>query len=499
MTASYYTGLPTIVAPGKDTQALEKAILAVWSQQWPRLRAEFSFRTAVMSGRRLKNNFAVQVSASAVADTRPHGNWVEAAAWDATSVAVTPLRRFLWRYGRDMAFPRTRFRELVDLFLIAEQRDELPLRVAQHVTEAMPELADGEVLKRDILGIRTMSLPLCPPVSLPNMLSLIDDDRWRPLIGSADIKRRLEATSASDIALAANIIGERPQYFEHWPEVLDGIAERADEQLLDQNIPSRMMVEILRRRGDLVQAQSVKSLRSEDLMLLFDCHADYAIRNRLVLEALQRVFAPELLKLLSHECERFIFIAIGAHRSNRLDQSWIAPISGAREIILASQFVNRISSLGDVCTAIYLLGLWNGASGLNRDASFWANALPRLRPDASELDVLFLYASLLILALDERSPASWKLIELTLPTVRAGVLRGQLPNNVYSLLDRAVPSIRDNWDLNKRILMALHRLYETNPATRQELGRAGVWDDDLDIVFYGMPEPPRQRLFWWLP
>ena len=65
MIASYYAGRQaTLSSEEEDPDEIEQAVLAVWSQQWPRLRASFSFCTASLNERRRSesNDYDVQVA-----------------------------------------------------------------------------------------------------------------------------------------------------------------------------------------------------------------------------------------------------------------------------------------------------------------------------------------------------------------------------------------------------------------------------------------------------
>ena len=102
---TYYSGNPVLLDSEVKRTALEAAIMAVWSQQWPRLRTSFSFRTASGGERRKSElvDYDVLVGTrTASADQEDAlDKWVAAGTADAETSGVTPLRRFLWRYGRD--------------------------------------------------------------------------------------------------------------------------------------------------------------------------------------------------------------------------------------------------------------------------------------------------------------------------------------------------------------------------------------------------------------
>ncbi len=499
--ASYYSGSPTVVPPGKNAAALEAAILSVWTQQWPKLRAQFSFRTAMVAARRSKSNFDVQVSASSVPAEGTEDNWVVAATNDAASGSTTPLRRFLWRYGRDIAIPRSRYRQLVELFLIANrQQDEMPLEVAKEILATLPEVSDGEILKKDMLGVGTSSLSLCSPVSFSNMLQLINDERVATLFAPGDLRRRFEMITPTEIAAVANFVGNQPQHSLRSSELLDAVADRADAELLRQHIPSAIVLHILLERNDLIDGHALAELRSQDLLPLFLRHTDRETRKLIIHEALRRNVGPDNTSIVSQEPELAFVLAIEAQRANELNDSWLGAIRDCGATILNTGFVDRICSLGDLSTAIYLLGMWNGVFGFGRDAEAWAVLLSNMNHDASDADTLILYASLLVLGLDRSRTGNWNLVVQTLPLLRTNALRGQLPNQAYQTLDRELPRIaRDSWDLNKRMLVALHRLYEAVPVSGDTLAAATLSQDDIDIVYHGIKEAPKlPSLFWWL-
>ena len=89
---NYYADRQTILPLDKSPQVLEAAIFTVWSQQWPRLRAVFSFRTSAMTGT-WKATYDVHVSTSPSSSPIAEEEWVAAGVADATSRSVTSLRR----------------------------------------------------------------------------------------------------------------------------------------------------------------------------------------------------------------------------------------------------------------------------------------------------------------------------------------------------------------------------------------------------------------------
>ena len=97
--------------------------------------------------------------------------WVSFAAEDTALNKVTPLRRFLWRYGRDIANSRRQFRMIVNLYLSSEGVDSISVDTALDAFQSLPDPSDGAVLKRDILGIGPSSPRLIPRFPPSNFCS----------------------------------------------------------------------------------------------------------------------------------------------------------------------------------------------------------------------------------------------------------------------------------------------------------------------------------------
>jgi hypothetical protein len=138
-------------------------IFAIWSQQWPRLRRNFRFQSAVIRGERMDTSvrFDLQLrlgddfrSSTYSAPGRHSARWVRAAIEDLSAPSTSsPLRRFLWRYGQDVKRQRGSFRPLTNIFVLEQEvagrgkGTGLP----RLVSRAFPELDDAATLKQDLV------------------------------------------------------------------------------------------------------------------------------------------------------------------------------------------------------------------------------------------------------------------------------------------------------------------------------------------------------------
>jgi hypothetical protein len=89
-----------------------------------------------------------------------------------------------------------------------------------------------------------------------------------------------------------------------------------------------------------------------------------------------------------------------------------------------------------------------------------------------------------------------------LPELRREINARPLGGDARQLLDRSLPSLGydDNWDLNRRIMLALHGLQKRTTVSRPTLSGAGLADAEIDFVYAGPKEEPKRKVgfFWWL-
>lgn len=130
-----------------DADQWERGVLAVWSQQWPRLRSTFVFRS-VASPYPLKGQSIRYLWNRSASQPLQRPDWMHEAAADVLSRRITPLRRFLWRYGKDIQPGNNAFADLVRFF-------EMSIRGDAGLAEAVFRrfgAGQAETLKSDLLG-----------------------------------------------------------------------------------------------------------------------------------------------------------------------------------------------------------------------------------------------------------------------------------------------------------------------------------------------------------
>jgi len=498
----YYSHSPTFLTASAGAEALEAAIAAVWSQQWPRLRMEFSFRTAQFGARpRRSARYDVQVAFPETGERVARSEWVDTATDDASGGEVTPLRRFLWRYGRDMKNPRDRFRLLVETFLVSERAQALPMAAAVKVFDEVPEEDDGAILKNDILGFDTNSLSICPPLSFLDVLRLLDMKGADSAVDVSEMAQRFGRLSAAEVVEVVNFAAADGNRLDRLRDpIVEWTISRADDEIVNSVATAPLRMRILTARPDLVTARAVADLAGPDLSHLFAVSETSEVMATIIEVAVRRDLGEGAVEMLKVAPALTVQFVIDAARKGELHQSWRRPVANSRDVLLDLDLLKDATGLADVLTIVRLINLERSIFALGRSSKNWATRWNSLRRDVSEQDVLDIESDLLVHALEEASQASWDLVGLILPELRATINARPLGGNARQTLDRSLPSIGyDNWDLNRRILLALHALQKRTIVDRPTLSRAGLADIEIDFVFVGPGEPKRRiGFFWWL-
>jgi hypothetical protein len=500
---SYYAGRQaTISSVREDPDEIERAILAVWSQQWPRLRAGFSFCTASLDERRRgeSKDYDVQVARFGEPHSSDWQHWVSFAAGDAAKNTVTPLRRFLWRYGRDLASSRRHYRMLVELFELSMDADEIPPDVASTVFDSLPEPSDGALLKRDILGIGTSSPRLTAAISAINLLRLLTLGSLPETPTPSQVERRLKELSPPQIGKVARYYDQHRDELAPWKDsILRTIVALADKQtVVAPDFPSSLLSEILLARADLIDAETLRLLTNEVLdRLLQDSSSQVA--ERVIPEMLRRDLGDREDRILDAWPIVTFRCAIEAFSSKMLDPSWLRSIPRHGISILRGPWLGLLNSTGNLAAAFAILRY---PRHLMKSSNELSHRIVEMTDDAKEPERTNMQAVLLRAAIDESTAESWHLITKVLPELRAVVLQGELPYDAHNMLTDDLPRFYSAgyWDLNKRILLSLSKLYRTFPS-ESALHELGLSAMETQLITYGEEQDrrnPLTRLWDWL-
>ena len=424
--SSYYTGGRATLSPESgEHDEIESAVLAVWSQQWPRLRSSFSFCTAPLNENRRteQNDYNVQVAPLDGPSSVGPERWVSFASADAALNKVTPLRRFLWRYGRDITASRRQYPMLVNLYVRSEGTDVLSADAAFDVFEALPDPSDGAVLKRDILGLGPSSTRLVAAISAVDLLQLLTSEALPETPTAAQVSHRLEELSSQEIGSVARHYAANKEALSPWKHEIHGaIVALADKSSITTEYPKDMVADVLLARADLVDSDTLP-LVANDILPRFIKDGS-SVSSVAMSEMLRRDMGDLEDAMISSHPQLVFQSAVEAYCANRLHQSWLGQLGHRVGAILAANWLPRLKSTKEFSAALSILRY---PRYLTKGSSEIAKYMSEMVDDAQGDERTTMQAALLRTAIDEGSAESWNLISIVLPELRVIVNKADLP------------------------------------------------------------------------
>ena len=483
--AAYYAGQSLHYAelPGEKFEA---ALLAVWSQQWPKLRQDFQFRMVFGSTATADEKGLIIRVASSAASTKPSGadldpaSWIAVAADDATSTTITPLRRFLWRYGKDVARPRTAFRPLVELHTAfagnATQPPEVLLR-----TFANP--LDAATLKRDALGVSPTALSLMKRYDGEDFVRLALDSRaiTSGLVKPEELEAAMNALPQSDLKRAAIALGRMSDAESNDAAIITLALSRVIEPdaLSDDAVPTSFVMSVLRARPELIEEFDATRLQDEDILALLEVVRSKPAAGRLVAALMTRPpSATSRSPVVKRVGEAFV-VAVRLSADNLLHDDWRHVFSAhAREAI--SGGLGEIEGSKQASHAAALIGF-----SLEHDAkpSAFIKAAGRPGASASTTEQTELDAYLLILCGRRNIVKSMQIVADVLPRLRSVALADGFSDRTRALLDRQLPYLAASWDINKRLLKLLRNARRDGADIDRVVESLSLSEEELLYVF----------------
>ena len=485
-----------------DREQIDSAIFAIWSQQWPRLRRAFSFRTAgsvkEVTG---KSSFDLQVARGplpSISVDNPIG-WEKVAIDDLS--APSHFRQFLWRYGSDIRRGRERFRFLAELFLatrlsLLEGRNLT--QILDKVVDVLPDPNDGKLLKEDLLSCgqsKYSLLPAADPIDTldylvrhTNMVALPP-----PPETAFEAVHGLWSTRASEILhVAEKAITEGSSAVENLLDRLSSLAQPISFLGISRDYPI-IRQRLVRANPSLLDSPDLASIPTQELSSLLsllpeDQDLVARVLDRLVFldnSDVAAIFTDHFLKLTQVS----VFEALVAEMTGsglRVPRVWAAAVR-RHSPNLAKIILERAQTTTGLFALVSLLG-YEVAEGLKVDPADWASALLRVDDDIVGQDRQKLLTYLLTLALARPAPGCEPLFERSFESVHADLSASRLADEAQDVLKRFLPDLYwwQQWDTCLRLRRGMVAAYAgggLNPSSFRRLTNdSGLFNELADIA-----------------
>lgn len=449
----------------------ELAILAVWSQQWPRMRTRFVFRSVPSTVDLRDQSLRFQRGLS-LRKPGPTSPWITAATEDAVSGQITPLRRFLWRYGKDIRTRKDTFQDLVDIFL--GTRNHIDVALADHVFNVYHD-GDAETLKRDLLGLAAGKLSLVPKISVKAFVDLLNQNySIRSSITDQELLNLFSIVTPEDLPdVVESLYHSREKLgsiFELLNAALLGVA--TSYNLLNRKVPGSFVLDVLARRPGLISERLLTRLSTDELYDLLGNVPEE--ENEPVMTALlSREFDSRGNDIIVEQPELALLLSVSMFQRSILDGSWHGPLRHWSDLL--ARGLVQMNEGRDLVAAASLLKLKFGPSDvLDR----WYEAFVRLRADLNRDDETWLMVYIFTWCINNGLHESRRVVIGILPELRGRILAGQIASETQEMLSHWLPGHEQDWDLNKRVLKLFRALYKRGQSMGDVLEALRLTDEE---------------------
>lgn len=461
----------------------EDAIFAAWSQQWPRLRRSFSFRTAPVDAEANSSRFRFDLNTIPSLPTQTGATSLGEAAvtepWERVALAdlhggSSEFRRFLWRYGSDQRRGKERFRFLAELY--AATRDWNPSNgeaflVLKHVAKTLPEPSDGKLLKEDLVSAGHSEYSVLPPIPPLSILEFFASGADQ---GSMPLPPETAFDAVHDL------------WFEQPTKIL-AVAERAARQnsvVADQILTrlSRMAI-----AEDFLEISRGHTLVREHMVAanpnLIDSEALLEVDQPELNRLLQLVSEPELAAKITKRLlagsdtdaaelmmlrfpdvvERQVLDAVATFivgKGPDVPAPWMEVVRTNQPASLALRLLSQAHKTSALAACASLLQ-FDVKAGLTVPSVTWANALVGAEDDVAGPFRQRLDTYLLMLALAQPMHGCEPIFERTFEPVHRDVRESRVPEDVFVSLAAVLPNLFwwDQWDTGLRLRVAVVSVY----------------------------------------
>ena len=503
LVAALYS-LPTdrIVAamPPGSSDEVERDVLAIWAQQWPRLRRAFRFCTMASADRSLdKVGFDLQLlpeseravrsrfpgAAYASDESFAKSAWIDYVVRDLEFPQSSGLRDFLQRVGGDVASGRRAFAPLVRLHMLLTGQLENDMGWSEALRLLDSELGPTAVSARSlVVGAAARSAQTLDTATLSFVLGnldLIDGEElkesavalgtatWR--IWPARLRSMLDGTDGERAVVTSTLtaLGETALLggLETVPELVPA-ALRCRPKLARSTA--------LWRSGSRVVQEALRVITIDPEVADIALGELFGRNDTDLIETVTSVLSPE-------DLWRSLAPALELERQS-MDQllPWLRlglRDPGAVAHVLASGRLTK----RQVLTSIARLTSPDSVPNDYGDDP-WVIAIRQSTGVLTKADAVYLSSYLLTRALGPRSRSCADLVEASFDEVYRAAAENQIDGDAWSLLDGRLPQPNywQRWDRCKQLRYGVARLYVRRDLSAASFARLGSTDHDFVVL-----------------
>lgn len=475
----------SVLWSSKDKEA---AMLALWSQQWPALRRQFSFRLAPLTGQKpgSKSSFDIEFappSSKEAKNSEPVDDAViSKIANDVSEMLPTHFRRFLWRYGADTGSKKEDLIKLAQLYELLFSRKSSASHTSQtlsRITHWYPSQEAAGLLKREIMQPAAAEFSILPDLDqfeilqaaakVQNLNALPEPEP----VGPSEVQTWIRTHPVELAALLSKEASRRGPFAE---SLFDGIKPKENADFL-WGLLEESEIAFVRASGRSTEhlAESrVDRLGDEALLsLLQNSQAKKSSVAKVVPFIISRN-RSDLVETVAEAVPETVTKSVvegvsssPTETSLHIGDVWIEYVKDRPEWII-NYAMNTVKRRSQLLACRYLLN----ADKHHVPIAAWAKRLEKTKDDLPAANGLEFRVFLLVQALHEPSEGSEILVRDAFDAVYEALSDRKLAWRTENYLTDYLPNIGwySNWDKCLRLKIAVVALWKGLNLPKRALG-----------------------------
>lgn len=450
-------------------EGLDELVFEVWSQQWPKLRRNFRFQTALLRGTAASaTRFDIQFRYGHRGRAELQSNssavipWLSTAIRDLDGASSGKLRAFLWRYGEGVIRQKGSFRPLCEIHAIGSgdvSAGGFPAKVANW----FPDRDDARELKQDIVD----------GTIFPNLQ--LDFVEYALGAGRPAIPAPSKAAIAN---LGRFWSGERERLLDLATRAVDGGDDNATTFVAvvtaevsptgfwaDMRGRPQLRKAVLANRPGLASSPGIETLETSELAEVLSSVSSASNVVVGVIGGLMTTASQQTaLMLMDTYPEVVVSGVVSALDGNtKLSPWWLSALSSRPSSLLSEQTFAAINRTSTLYRLADVLG-WMSSEVRRAGFRPWWVALDKAANDLRQDQFDELAALVLALALPSADRSSQAPFERLFGTVHASIVAATLPWRAQQFLLPLLPDVGwfRGWDTGLRLRLAIASAYVFN-------------------------------------
>ncbi|WP_315753458.1 MULTISPECIES: hypothetical protein [unclassified Bradyrhizobium] len=450
---------------------LDDEIFAIWSQQWPRLRRNFRFQTATSdeaSATRSRFDLRLQWRHASNYQLVPFSvkevpAWLDAAAADLSAASGHQLRRFLWRYGKDVKKQRGSFRPLCETFVSNRQTGgEVADNFVHAISRWFPSKDDALALKQDVVDGE-----LFAERQLDVLSFILKQDKGEtfPLPSSEGVGRLSNlwpGQADAMLELAEYAISEDSELAISITGIVLGLIPTSNFWTVTRDFP-KVRQRIIQKRPNLLDAEEISELDSSSVaemieVVPFDDPVGGALVRRLLHRTDEEMARKVLRRFPTYATAELLSVATTL--DNRSLRAWFRALTDEPSLVLVPRTMASVKHSSTLYSLGEALG-WLSADVLRAGTDPWLAGLGGATNDLSPDENDVLGSFLIALAMEVGGPGAQILFERFFMPIHDRIMRSYLPPKANDILVERLPNLgwRRNWDTGLRLRVGITYAY----------------------------------------